>query len=248
MKARLMLAVPLMVGVALAQSQRIERPVAERQRTVPRASAQADRQSGSQGGRRADPTKRSQSGAQMRVAEPDPRQARADPVESGSQAGTMTGSQSSASGSGTGDAAQMKTMTYRGTLVDLSCGAATASAGAGASDTSSTSAAAGTPRAGGAASSAGSTAPVSEHRFRLTPVRQRQFGQPVAPGDSSNCPVTASSSQLGLKMDNGQVVRFDLVGNQRAQDEMKNNKKWTSAVVRTSRSKLKSAASCKATS
>jgi len=31
-------------------------------------------------------------------------------------------------------------------------------------------------------------------------------------------------------MDNGQVVRFDLVGNQRAQDELKNNKKWTNAV------------------
>ena len=30
-------------------------------------------------------------------------------------------------------------------------------------------------------------------------------------------------------MENGQVARFDLVGNQRAQDEFKNNKKWTSA-------------------
>lgn len=50
-------------------------------------------------------------------------------------------------------------------------------------------------------------------------------------GDTANCPVTASSSQLGLKMDNGQVVRFDLVGNQRAQDELKNNKKWTSSAT-----------------
>jgi len=50
-------------------------------------------------------------------------------------------------------------------------------------------------------------------------------------GDSSNCPVTASSSQFGLKMDNGQVVRFDLVGNQRAQDALKNNKKWSSSVT-----------------
>jgi len=31
-------------------------------------------------------------------------------------------------------------------------------------------------------------------------------------------------------MDNGQIVRFDLVGNQRAQDELKNNKKWSSSV------------------
>jgi len=58
-------------------------------------------------------------------------------------------------------------------------------------------------------------------------------------GDSSACPVTASSSQLGLKMDNGQVVRFDLVGNQRAQDELKNNKKWNSAATASKPIKVK---------
>ena len=47
----------------------------------------------------------------------------------------------------------------------------------------------------------------------------------------TECPVTATSSQLGLKMDNGQIVRFDMVGNQRAQDELKNNKKWNSSVT-----------------
>jgi hypothetical protein len=41
-----------------------------------------------------------------------------------------------------------------------------------------------------------------------------------------DCPVTAGSQTLGLKMDNGQVVRFDLVGNQRAQDALKTNKGW----------------------
>lgn len=41
-----------------------------------------------------------------------------------------------------------------------------------------------------------------------------------------DCPVTANSQTLGLKMDNGQVVRFDLVGNQRAQDALKTNKGW----------------------
>jgi len=51
--------------------------------------------------------------------------------------------------------------------------------------------------------------------------------------------VTAGSSQLGLKMDNGQVVRFDLVGNQRAQDELKNNKKWTNAVTSSKPIKVK---------
>jgi hypothetical protein len=43
---------------------------------------------------------------------------------------------------------------------------------------------------------------------------------------SSNCPVSATSAQLGMKLDDGKVVRFDLVGIQRAQDELKNNKRW----------------------
>ena len=29
-----------------------------------------------------------------------------------------------------------------------------------------------------------------------------------------------------MKLDDGKTVRFDLVGNQRAQDELKNNKSW----------------------
>jgi hypothetical protein len=39
--------------------------------------------------------------------------------------------------------------------------------------------------------------------------------------------VSANSSEMGLKMDDGKVVRFDLVGNQRAQDAMKNDKRWS---------------------
>ena len=43
----------------------------------------------------------------------------------------------------------------------------------------------------------------------------------------SECAATANSQTLGLKMDNGQTVRFDLVGNQRAQDGLKANKGWS---------------------
>jgi len=47
-------------------------------------------------------------------------------------------------------------------------------------------------------------------------------------GDSgSNCPVSASSSNLGMKLDDGRTVRFDLVGNQRALDALKNDKRWS---------------------
>ncbi len=87
--------------------------------------------------------------------------------------------------------AEMKTMTYKGVLVDLSCGSPQTTA-------------AETPDA---ATSANRSA-----------------------GDTANCAVTSNSSTFGLKMDNGQVVRFDLVGNQRAQDELKNNKKWNTSV------------------
>ena len=41
-----------------------------------------------------------------------------------------------------------------------------------------------------------------------------------------DCPATANSTNLGLKMDNGQTVRFDMVGNQRAQEALKSNKGW----------------------
>jgi len=43
------------------------------------------------------------------------------------------------------------------------------------------------------------------------------------------CTLSASSSQLGLKMKDGHTVHFDMVGNQRAQDALKNKKKWTEA-------------------
>jgi len=44
---------------------------------------------------------------------------------------------------------------------------------------------------------------------------------------SDNCMVKAESAQLGMKLNDGRVVPFDMVGNQRAQDELKANKRWT---------------------
>ena len=82
---------------------------------------------------------------------------------------------------------EMKTSTYKGVLVDMSC--ASASSGAASGDTKSTSA-----------------------------NREDSKG--------ADCPVSANSSQFGLKMDDGRTVKFDLVGNQRAQDAVKNDKGW----------------------
>jgi hypothetical protein len=41
-----------------------------------------------------------------------------------------------------------------------------------------------------------------------------------------DCAVSSGSLQLGMKLDNGRTVTFDLVGNLRAQDELKNNRQW----------------------
>jgi hypothetical protein len=43
----------------------------------------------------------------------------------------------------------------------------------------------------------------------------------------ANCPVSANSSELGMKLDGGKTVHFDLVGNQRAQDAIKSDKRWS---------------------
>jgi hypothetical protein len=129
-----------------------------------------------------------QSGAPQDQAKPPEAQAKPPEAQAGSTSGTPAAGMS-------GQPAEMKTTTYRGTLVDLACGSAAAPAAAPAS-------AAGQPESTTAASGSANRSSGSE------------------------CPATANSQTLGLKMDNGQTVRFDLVGNQRAQDALKTNKGW----------------------
>lgn len=180
MKARAtLLAIPLIVGVAFAQS------TSGSAGQTQGSSGQS--QSGSQSGSQPDQTK--QGGSQ------------ADRTgQSGSQAGSTTGTPAAGM---SGQPAEMKTSKYTGTLVDLACGSATASSGAGQSDTKT---------AATADSTAGSSTAAAGSANRTS---------------GSECPATASSQSLGLKMDNGQTVRFDLVGNQRAQDGLKANKGWS---------------------
>ncbi len=93
--------------------------------------------------------------------------------------------------------AEMKTQTYRGVLVDTSCGAPA-------------SASSSTP----AATTSNTTATSQTSADRTT-------GQ--------GCTLSANSTQLGLKLKDGRTVRFDMVGNQRAQDALKNKKRWSEA-------------------
>ncbi|HUI82157.1 MAG TPA: hypothetical protein VLY24_29750 [Bryobacteraceae bacterium] len=43
-----------------------------------------------------------------------------------------------------------------------------------------------------------------------------------------NCAVSANTKEFALQTNDGRVLRFDAVGNQRAEDNLKNEKKWIS--------------------
>jgi hypothetical protein len=93
--------------------------------------------------------------------------------------------------------AEMKTKTFKGVLVDMSC----ASHGSGTT----------------AAPAADSGAAASD---------SKNSANRTASDSGLHCPVSASSSQIGMKLDDGRTVPFDLVGNQRAQDALKSDKGW----------------------
>ncbi len=94
--------------------------------------------------------------------------------------------------------AEMKIATYKGVLVDVACSS-------------------------GKSASAAATPAQSSDASKTSTSGQADR---AASDGGANCPVSASSSQLGMKLDDGRTVRFDLVGNQRAQEALKNDKKW----------------------
>jgi len=103
---------------------------------------------------------------------------------------------------------EMKTQSYSGTLVDASC----AGAGSGSAATAPTS----------------STKPAPNSADRSVPsTAERTSGS----GSSQSCTLSASATQFALQMKDGQTVRFDDVGNTRAQEAIKNKKKWSEAIA-----------------
>jgi hypothetical protein len=95
--------------------------------------------------------------------------------------------------------AEMKTATYKGVLVDMSC----------------------------ASQSTGGTAAAPANSETAQPAEPANSANRAAGDSGASCPVTAQSTNIGMKLDNGQTVRFDLVGTQRAQDALKNDKGWS---------------------
>lgn len=93
--------------------------------------------------------------------------------------------------------AEMKTQSYSGTLMDASC------AGAGAA----------TPATTAASGAAEKKATGDANR--------------AAPDQGQSCSVSSSTTQFALKLKDGRVAKLDDVGNQRAQEALKNKKKWS---------------------
>src|SRR5579871_1507356 len=102
-----------------------------------------------------------------------------------------------------GSIPEVKTQTFKGALVDASC------AGGGASTTSSTT-------SGSAKSSSNSSV--------------SKTGEASRSGENNqNCIASANTSQFGLRMKDGRVMRFDAVGNERAKEAFSAKKKWSDA-------------------
>src|SRR5579862_8353587 len=91
-----------------------------------------------------------------------------------------------ASAPANGSLPELKTETYKGTLVDASC--------------------------------AGSGAPSSAPAAAKSPVSTAN--------QSAGCTVSSNTKEFALKTNSGQTYRFDSVGNQRAEQAIKNRKKW----------------------
>jgi hypothetical protein len=99
--------------------------------------------------------------------------------------------------------AEMKTTNFKGVLVDMACAARSSSS----VETK--------PASAETKPASAETKPASAET------------KPAASDTGGSCPVSASSSEIGMKLDDGKTVRFDMVGNQRAQDLLKNDKRWS---------------------
>ncbi|HLY16650.1 MAG TPA: hypothetical protein VKR61_05475 [Bryobacteraceae bacterium] len=103
------------------------------------------------------------------------------------------------SGSTKATPAEMKTATFKGVLVDMACSS-------------------------GKSVSAEAT-PAQQPDASKAPASDQSNTADRSAGGGASCPVSANSSELGMRLDDGKTVRFDLVGNQRAQEALKNDKR-----------------------
>jgi len=102
---------------------------------------------------------------------------------------------------GAPDRNEMKTQTYKGTLMDASC----------------------------AMPQSGMTQPAEDKKTPDT--SGSSAGSANRSSAEGSCGVSNSTNQFALKTADGKTLRLDMVGNQRVQDEIKTNKKWSDAAT-----------------
>jgi hypothetical protein len=142
----------------------------------------------------------------------------------------------------TGSVAEMKTKTFKGVLMDASCAgvksgtadsattsSSTASSAATSSTTASSTTTPGTPNNPGTPGTPGSEMKTPSNKGAAKSDNTSSANRSAADSSSGSCGVSSSTSQFALKLDDGRTLAFDMVGNQRAQDEVQKNKKWSEA-------------------
>ena len=124
------------------------------------------------------------------------------PPQAGAQTQSGTSAQKGGVGIGNG-----QTRSYKGTLVDASC------------------------TAGGTAPSPAVVSDSTQQAPDTTKSKQKDEASRSATPETSGqtCSISSNTSQFALKLEDGRTVRFDSVGNLRAQEAIKNKKKWTEA-------------------
>lgn len=103
---------------------------------------------------------------------------------------------------------------WKGMLVDANCGAAAGET----AERSQTGA--GVETESNRASETSSSANRSEQETTMGHSSKAQW---------QSCPATASTTQFGLLLSDGRMVHFDPAGNQKAEQGMQSNSKWTKA-------------------
>ena len=132
--------------------------------------------------------------------------------QSATQAQSKT-STSSKSDDKTQNSAELKTQTYKGTLVDESCAAGRSS-----------SSSATTPQSQSTADRSSSAKSKTESSSA------NKTGDANRAGDAGqSCTASANTTDFGLRMKDGHVMKFDSVGNERAKEAFTAKKKWSDA-------------------
>lgn len=120
--------------------------------------------------------------------------------------GAKSTTQESTSAKSGSTSSEVKSKSYKGTLVDASCA--------------------------GAAGPVSSAAPPSKTETAGKSSKQSGEASANKTGEASraaggqSCDATTSTSEFGLKMRDGHVMRFDSVGNERVKEAFSSRKKW----------------------